>query len=854
MIMKVPLSWLKDFVDIEWPIAELAHRLTLAGLEVEGIQYVGLPLPEDKVEGHTGWRHQVETNVTGIAWDPEKIVVGAVQEVMPHPDADRLVLLRLDDGQEEHVVLTGGPNLFPYKGKGALDPPLKVAYAREGARLYDGHKPGLEMMTLKRAKIRGVESYSMACSEKELGISEDHEGVILLDDDAPVGMALAEYMGDLVFDIAITPNIARNANILGIAREIAALSGAALNEPSYEVPWKGPPLEGRVSIEIRDPVLNPRFVLGLVEGVKVGPSPYWVQRRLRLAGMRPINNIVDATNYVMLEIGEPLHAFDYALLVERAGGDAPTIITRLPELDESLTTLDGIERELDDFTILVADTAGVLSLAGVMGGAETEVSDQTVNVLLEGASWNYVNIRRTVESQKLVSDAAYRFERGVHPAVAERGVRRGLVFMAKLTDGVIAEGLVDSYPSPQSDPDVAIQPADVERWLGIQLEVEEIANMLRRLEFEVEIDDQVLHVRTPDHRLDISEGIVGMADLMEEIARIYGYDLIPETQISDTIPPQYRNIRLEHEEAVRDMLVNLGLQEVVTYRLTSPERESRLLAPGTPADDRPYIRLVNPIISDRVVMRHTVLANVLEIVERNVRIRDRIAIFEIGSVYRVSEEGVLPDELLRLAIAMTGPRALPAWQSADTTTMDFFDLKGVIDYFLAKLHIMNVRYEPAQHPSFHPGKCARIQIGEDQIGIFGELHPMVFDRYDLPDSTLIAADIDLEAVFRAVPEGYKIEPVPSFPPVLEDLAVVVEEAVTSADVEKVLRSAGGHLLDEIRLFDLYRGEQVGKGKKSLAYALVYQAPDRTLTDEEVAKIRAKILKSLESELGAKLRT
>jgi phenylalanyl-tRNA synthetase beta chain len=851
--MKVPLSWLKDFVEIEWSIAELVHRLTISGLEVEGIQYVGLPLPEEKVEGHTGRQHQVETNVTGIAWDPEKIVVGAVLEVMPHPNADRLVLLRLDDDREEHTVLTGAPNLYPYKGKGALDQPLKVAYAREGARLIDGHKPGLEMMTLKRAKIRGVESYSMACSEKELGISEEHEGVILLDNDAPVGMALAEYMGDLVLDIAITPNIARNANILGVAREIAALSGATLNEPSYDVPWSGPPIEGRVSIEIRDPELNPRFVLGLIEGVKVGPSPYWVQRRLRLAGMRPINNVVDATNYVMLEIGEPLHAFDYDLLVARAGGKAPTIITRLPDAEERLTTLDGIERGLDDFTVLVADTSGALSLAGVMGGAETEVSDQSVNVLLEGASWNYVNIRRTVEAQKLVSDAAYRFERGVHPAVAERGVRRGLTFMAELTEGVIAEGLVDAYPLPQQDPTIDFQLADVERWLGIQLEVEEIANILQSLEFQVEVDDQILHVRAPDHRVDISEGIVGVADLMEEIARIYGYDRIPETQISDTIPPQYRNIRLEHEEAVRDVLVQLGLQEVVTYRLTSPERENRALTPGSPADDRPYVRLVNPIISDRVVMRHSILANVLDIVERNARIRERIALFEIGSVYQVSEEGTLPDEPLRLAIAMTGPRAFPAWQLADTTSMDFFDLKGVIDQFLAKIHIAKVGYEPAQHPSFHPGKCARILVGEDQVGIFGELHPMVFERFDLPDSPLVAADIDLEAVLNVIPEGYKIQPVPSFPPVLEDLAVVVEESVTSADVEVVLRSAGGHLLAEVRLFDLYRGEQVGQGMKSLAYALVYQAPDRTLTDEEVAKIRSKIVEKLESELGAKLR-
>ncbi|MCJ7706791.1 MAG: phenylalanine--tRNA ligase subunit beta, partial [Anaerolineales bacterium] len=366
--MKVPLSWLKDFVDIPLPLEELARRLTLAGLEVEEIHFVGLPLPKSQA----GERRQRDTKISGLAWAPEKLVVGAVLEVMPHPAADRLVLCRLDDGLGEQTVLTGAPNLFPYKGRGPLPSPLKVAYAREGARLYDGHKPGWEVMTLKRTKIRGVESSSMACSEKELGISEDHEGILLLDDDAPTGMPLVDYMGDAVLDIAITPNMARNANILGVAREISALTRAPLKPPCYDVPWSGPSMAGRVGISIQQPELNPRFVLGLIEGVTIASSPYWVQRRLRLAGMRPINAIVDATNYVMLEVGEPLHAFDYDVLLRRASGKPIQIITRLPDPGERLTTLDGVDRPLDGYTVLVADTAGALSIAGVMGGAESE--------------------------------------------------------------------------------------------------------------------------------------------------------------------------------------------------------------------------------------------------------------------------------------------------------------------------------------------------------------------------------------------------------------------------------------------------------------------------------------------------
>jgi len=851
--MKAPLSWLKDFVDIDLPIEELIHRLTLAGLEVEEVHFYGIPLPEGIVEGHTGRHHRVETNVTGLAWDPGTIVVGEVLEVMPHPNADRLVLCRLNDGQEEHTVLTGAPNLFPFKGKGPLEKPIKVAYAREGAQIYDGHKSGFELMTLKRTKIRGVESYSMACSEKELGLSEEHEGIIILDEDAPVGEPLVDYMGDVVFDIAITPNIARNANILGIAREIAAITDVELREPSYDVEWSSPTIEGRVKLEIRNPDLNPRFVLGLIEGIKVAPSPYWVQRRLRLAGMRPINNIVDATNYVMLEIGEPLHAFDYDVLVNRAGGKPPTIITRLAESGEHLTTLDEVDRTLDDFTVLVADTAGALSIAGVMGGAESEVSERTINMLLEGAAWDFINIRRTTAAQKLSSDASYRFERGVHPAMAERGVRRGLAFVAQLAGGTVAEGLVDEYPLPPVDPTIEITPADVERWLGIDIQVEMIADILGRLAFEVEVDGQVVRATTPDHRLDIGEGVVGVVDLIEEIARIYGYDRIPETQVSDTIPPQYGNLSLEREEQVRDLLAGLGLQEVVTYRLTSPEREARHLPPEAPPDDRPYFQLANPIASDRVVLRHSLFASMLEIVERNARVRERISLFEIGPVYLVSEEGALPEEQLRLGITLTGPRALPTWHGHDAEPMDFYDLKGIIDTLLVGLGLETSRYEATDHPSFHPGKSARVLTGEKQVGLMGELHPKVRERYDLPETPMVVAELDMEVVLAVMKDQRSLRPVPIFPPVLEDLAVVVDETMPAEQVEEVIRRAGGRLLVEVALFDLYKGEQVGKGKKSLAYSLVYQASDRTLTDEEVASIRAKVIKKLGSELKAKLR-
>jgi phenylalanyl-tRNA synthetase beta chain len=341
---------------------------------------------------------------------------------------------------------------------------------------------------------------------------------------------------------------------------------------------------------------------------------------------------------------------------------------------------------------------------------------------------------------------------------------------------------------------------------------------------------------------------------MEEIARVYGYDRIPEALIADELPPQYGDPSLEREEMVRDLLVGLGLQEVITYRLTSPEREALQFPPGASPDDRPYVRLANPIASDRRVMRHSLLASVLEVVERNARVRDRMALFEIGPVFLASEESILPDEPLWVAIVLVGPRDLVAWHGADKEPMDFYDLKGVVDALLGGLHVDGVDYEPVEHPSFHPGKCARVVLDGQHLGVLGEIHPRVREAYDLADVPVQAAEFNLDAILARVPESHAVAPVPSFPPVLEDLAVVVEESVPAGQVEAVLREAGEPLLAEVRLFDLYRGDQVGAGKKSLAYSMVYQAPDRTLTDEEVATVRARIIRQLEDRLGARLRS
>jgi phenylalanyl-tRNA synthetase beta chain len=855
--MKAPLSWLKEFVDIDISIAELAHILTMAGMEVEHLRIIGLPVPA---------AGSVDAHLSGLEWDREKIVVASISEVMPHPNADRLVLCKLFDGQQENIVLTGAPNLFEYKGIGPLMKPLKVAYAKEGAQIYDGHQEGLVLTRLKRATIRGVESYSMVCSEKELGISEEHEGIMFLDADAQAGTPLADAMGDAVLDVKLLPSYARCASILGLGREIAALTGKPLRVPyvthQTSALSKGEGIQHSVGnfaeIEITNPEMNPRFVLGLIRDIEILPSPGKVQRRLKMAGMRPINNIVDATNYAMLEIGEPLHAFDYDVLVERARGKPVRIITRTARPGETLTTLDGVERKLDPSTVLVCDEAGALSLAGVMGGQESEINAMTRNILLEGAAWNFINIRKTARTHSLPSEASYRFGRGVHPAMADRGVQRGLELMQAWANGSVAPGLVDAYPLPPNDPTIEITPADVKRWLGVEVPIEQMKSMLERLEFTCVLEPgKPLLVTVPDHRIDISEWVTGKADIVEEIARIYGYDNIPETRMADELPPQLGNPALDKEERLRDLLVVQGLQEIISYRFTTPEAEAHRLRPDSPAYDRPYVRIANPIAPDKAVLRQSILASILEAAVRNARLRERLAFFEIGPIFLASEAGDLPDEMHRLGLLLAGSRSLPGWQPADSSPMDFYDLKGVLTALFEGLRIPDVRFEPSEHPSFHPGKCAKVLSGERKIGVFGELHPQVRMQYDWPASfrsAILAADLDLDTLLTLIPGLYQTEPVPTLPPVLEDLAIVVDEGIPAERVAELIRQTGGKVVTEVRLFDVYRDEKLGAGRKSLAYNLTYQAVNRTFSDKDVAGIRARILRRLEQELGAVLRS
>ncbi len=850
--MLVPLSWLRELVDIDIPVELLAERLTLAGLEVSAINYLGLP--QGSVE-NVRWPPSDH-----LVWDRERVLLGAIREVRAHPDADRLVLAMVDYGGDEvEQCVTGATNLFDYLGQGPLDPPLWAPFAMEGAELYDGHSDDGKRLRLQERALRGIPNRSMVCSEKELGLSDEHEGILLLEHDGRYrpGTPLQDVLGDVVLDIELTPNLARCFSILGVAREVAALLDTPLRKPSADLLAEGAPIAGQAAIRIENPELNQRFTLALLRDTRVGPSPQWLQQRLRLVGQRPINNIVDVTNYITFELGQPLHAFDYDKLVARAGGAPPLITTRLARPGEVLTTLEGARRELDDHNIILLDAGGILSLGGIIGGAETEIDADTRNVLLEAANWNFINTRRTMQSQKVITDAGLRFSRGVHPSQAAIGVKRGIELMRRSGGGQVAAGILDAYPLPPQPVQVTLTTAEIQRIMGISFSMDEAAAILRRLEFTVAVHDDALCVTAPDHRLDISsDPVTGQADLIEELARIHGYDRIPDTLIADELPPLHDNSALDHEELVRDLLVSLGLRENISHRFTAPEREA-LLTPGDGPGwhTLPYIELQNPIAPERRVLRHTLLTRLLDNAAGNARWRAAQQVFEIGQVYLPRETASLVDEPRRLALLLTGRRDLPDWQGdAGEGLLDYFDLKGLLDSLLASLKVDDLRYERSRHASFHPGRSAELFSGDLSLGHAGELHPLVAQAFALTDTPVLVAELDLERLLELSSwRSWPLQPLPLTPPVYQDVALVVRDSLTAAEVAEVLRHAGGDLLRELRLFDVWHGDPVPPGHKSLAFNLVYQTDTRTLTDREVSRVHRRIVRAAERQLGARLR-
>jgi phenylalanyl-tRNA synthetase beta chain len=872
--MKVPLSWLKEFVAVDLPPEELARVLTFGGLEVEGVHYLGIEGAE-------------------LPWDADTIVTCNILEVLPHPNADRLVLATVDyGGPQPHTVVTGAPNLFPYRGQGRLAHPLKAVFAKEGARLYDGHAEGKVVVTLKGRPVRGVMSDAMLCSEKELGISEEHEGIIILEDDAPVGVPLRDFMGEVVFEIAITPNYARALSIVGVAREVAALTGAPLTLPDPQVVAEGPSVAGRAQVTIEEPELCPRFTVGIAENVRVGPSPQWMQRRLANAGMRPISNVVDISNYVMLEWGQPTHAFDADRVRDQH------LVVRLARPGERLVTLDGKDRDLtpgpesglERTPLMVCDPGGVLSVAGIMGGESSEVGPETTRVLLEAATWEPTQIRKTARGMRLPSEASRRFERGVDYELPPIAQRRCLELMRLYAGATVAQGLVDAYPRPWQTVTLDLAPREVARIVGVRLGAHEIADLLRRLGFACEVhaaaglgdfaayaDEALVHVTVPSFRLDVQIP----ADLCEEVARVYGYERIPETRLADELPPSNPSPGLALEQRTREIMVGSGLAELITHSLIGMDLVAAL-APGEAAAER-YVKLANPSTPESTYLRRSLLPSLCEALALNLRERERVAVFELGRVYlkpeRPGEGGQwLPDEPRRLAIMLAGPREPERWSGSSREPMDFFDVKGLVETLAARLGLAGrLGYAPlGDDERFHPGRSAALllETGEDaappadngkgaprkgktaalarRVGVLGELHPHVRARLGVDVPRVAAAELDLDALF-AVAAAPEFRPISRYPATVQDLSIVAPAEVPEAQVAALIRRGAGDLLESLTLFDVYAGPQVGEGKRSLTYHLSFRAPDRTLSDEALLKVRKKIIGGLEREIGAAIR-
>jgi phenylalanyl-tRNA synthetase beta chain len=799
--MKVSLKWLKDYVDIDLSPAEVADKLTMAGTEVKGWQ------------------------VTGGEW--ENIVVGQIVAVKPHPNADRLTLPTVDLGTEQPTVVCGAPNLKVGD---------KVAFARVGAKLIDGHSG--KAITLETAKIRGVSSSGMVCSEKELGISDSHQGIMVLSAEAEIGTPLADFMGDVIFDLEVTPNRPDCLSVIGIAREVAGLTGQEVHLPDIDYDEKGTAIDQQISIEIVDPDLCPRYSASLITGVKVGPSPHWMQQRLLAGGMRPISNVVDITNFVMLEYGEPLHAFDYSQV------RGQKIRVRRADKGEVLVTLDGNKRQLSQDMLVIADAERGLAVAGVMGGADSEMTERTIAIVLEAANFNPASIYDTGSQLNLPSEARMRFERGISPELTIPALRRATRLLVELAGGQAAKGIVDAYPGRKEPEPILLSTGEVKRLLGVDFSIREMKEALTSLGCDCQPDSASgIRVTAPHWRSDISLA----EDLVEEVARVIGYDRIPITMTGGEVPRHNPAPIIEFKREVRRDLAGYGFYEVVTYSLTGLDWLKKLMPEPHPPEPEP-LRVLKPMTADQEYLRPTLRVSLLTALEANRRHEEgSIRLFELGRVY-VRRTNDLPEEPEMLCAMLAGSRYDRSWHGGNEP-VDFFDAKGVAEGLLGRLGV-EADFQPSDDESFDPAKQAAIVVDGKKVGVVGEVHRRVAEAFELAE-TVYLLELNLTELLPFTIEHRLFQPISRFPAVVRDIALVVDGGVTHRQVADII--GGFPLVSRVALFDLFTGGKLPAGKKSMAYRITFQSPSKTLTDEAANKVLEQIIDKLAKELGATLR-
>jgi phenylalanyl-tRNA synthetase beta chain len=797
--VKIPERWLREFVATDATAGQVAERLTMAGIEVAGVLPGG---PE----------------LAGV-------VVGAVLEVVPHPAGGGLTRCQVATATGRFAVVCGAPNVRPG---------VRAAFAPPGARLPGGRR-------IDVAVIRGEPSEGMLCSERELGLGEDGAGILLVDADAPPGADLVRHLGldTPILEVEVTPNRPDCLAVAGIAREVAALTGGQYREPRVTLAEGGPPAATLGSVAIDEPELCPRYAARIITGVTVGPSPDWLARRLTAVGLRPINNVVDVTNYVLWELGHPLHAFDAALLAGRR------IVVRRARPGEGLVTLDGQTRALTPDMLVIADADRAVAVAGVMGGANTEVGAGTRTVLLESACFKAGSVRRTARTLGLSTEASYRFERGADIEGLRLALDRAAALIAELAGGTVAPGVLDAYPRPRPPLRLALRLARIQQVIGACPAPAVVGRILRGLGFEARETSGGFDVTVPSFRRD-----VGLEDdLVEEVVRVWGYGEIPSTLPAGTLTLTRRPRTLVAQDAVRRVLAAAGYQEAVTLSMVDPA----YLAPlGFGADDPRVVRLQNPLAADRSVLRPSLLLGLLEAMATNVRRQAAdVRLFELGRVFEARAPGEQPAEDARVGLVLTGLRQPRAWFSGGAPG-DVFDVKGAAELVVEALGRAEVQVEPLAAPFLEEGRAARLLVQGTAVGWLGELHPRVQGAFDLP-APVFAAELSLDRLESLPARAVRHRALARFPAVERDLAVVLPAAVPAAEVERALRAMPAPWLRQVTLFDVYAGEQVGAGRKSLAYALWYQAEDRTLTDAEVNLAHREIVERLRAELGAEVR-
>ncbi len=781
--MNLPILWLKDYMNTDGITdAEYQSRLTMSGSIVEGIKNPGAEF--------------------------KNVVVGKITKIEKHPDADKLVVCQVDVGDEEIQIVTGAPNVF----EGAV-----VPVAKHKSTLPGGVK-------ITKGKLRGVLSMGMMCSTDELGISKERaSGILILPDDTPVGEDITKILGldGSVAEFEITSNRPDCMSVIGLARESAATFNREFKIPEIKPTGNGEDVHDYASVEIADSDLCSRYTARVVKNVKIGPSPKWMQNRLTACGLRAINNVVDITNYVMLEYGQPMHAYDLDNVEGRK------IIVRDAADGELLETLDDKPHELKSGMITISDAKRAIGVAGVMGGANSEVTDETTTVLFESACFNSVLVRRGAKALGMRTDASALFEKGLDSENCADAINRACELISDMGGGDVVGGIIDVYPNPKKNTVLPFEPEKMNRFLGTDISRGDMIDYLSRLEFKVEGENIVV----PTFRGDIES----MADIAEEVARLYGYDNLPTTMMRGSVVVGGKTRKQKTEDRIKDVLSAYGMYETMTYSFIDPKEFDMTRVPMGDV-----VRITNPLGEENSVMRTSMLSSVIKTLKINrSRRKPSAKIYELGMTYIPCGE-TLPDERQVIALGMYGE-------------VDFFDIKGITEGLLSRLCVADFEFEAeSENPSYHPGRCAAVKIGGKLAGYVGQINPAVAKAFKI-DVEIYCAELDFNTVLEASSFDAKYEALPKFPSSVRDIALVLDKTINVAEIEKIIKANKTDILESFKLFDVYEGEQVGEGKKSVAYSITFRAADRTLTEDEVSDVMSKIVGELESALGATLR-